>query len=540
MNSPGISIARVIDGMALSALNKLLGNDLLDTLAQLSESDPEPDQLRNIAKSLYAGSNPDTVKTANIRNQIIDALPREKANELCSRLSISQTGNIYDRLHEFEFGRQREKDELLLNFFGIVEPQIAPTIRSVASSEISPNYGLFPYQRDVVFRAIDALNSSPFKSLLHMPTGAGKTRTAMHIIARHLLNCDSTLVCWFANSAELLEQAADEIERCWGTLGDRSISIYRFWGDNDIELSTARNGVLVAGFAKMNAAYRRDPNAIIALGDRASLTIVDEAHQAIAPTYRSIIEAIHTKQPRNALLGLTATPGRTWDDVEADSELSDFFGREKITMTANDYSDPVSFLIAEGYLAKPQFRTLEFDGDFSDVSYSDGGELSKESLSAISENSERNYKIIATIEELMSRHKRIIVFGASVEHARMLAGVLTGRGHDSKVVTGQTPPATRSRLIKQFRSANPHPMVLCNFGVLTTGFDAPQTSSVVIARPTKSLVLYSQMVGRAIRGLRAGGNEEAEVVTVVDTSLPGFGSVTEAFSNWEDVWNEHE
>ena len=71
---------------------------------------------------------------------------------------------------------------------------------------------------------------------------------------------------------------------------------------------------------------------------------------------------------------------------------------------------------------------------------------------------------------------------------------------------------------------------------MTTGFDAPRTSAVLVARPTKSLVLYSQMVGRAIRGVKAGGNEKAEVVTVVDYQLPGFGSVADAFKNWEDVW----
>ena len=52
----------------------------------------------------------------------------------------------------------------------------------------------------------------------------------------------------------------------------------------------------------------------------------------------------------------------------------------------------------------------------------------------------------------------------------------------------------------------------------------------------KSLVLYSQMVGRAIRGPKAGGNEFAEIITVIDQELPGFGDVAEAFKNWEDVW----
>ena len=75
-----------------------------------------------------------------------------------------------------------------------------------------------------------------------------------------------------------------------------------------------------------------------------------------------------------------------------------------------------------------------------------------------------------------------------------------------------------------------------NFGVLTTGFDAPLTSATLIARPTKSLVLYSQMVGRAIRGKIAGGNDIAEIVTVVDTAMPGFGDLSTAFMNWEDVW----
>ena len=77
--------------------------------------------------------------------------------------------------------------------------------------------------------------------------------------------------------------------------------------------------------------------------------------------------------------------------------------------------------------------------------------------------------------------------------------------------------------------------VLCNYGVLTTGFDAPRTSAVLIARPTKSLVLYSQMVGRGIRGVRAGGNDSAEIVTIIDQGLPGFGNMAEAFTNWEDT-----
>jgi superfamily II DNA or RNA helicase len=89
---------------------------------------------------------------------------------------------------------------------------------------------------------------------------------------------------------------------------------------------------------------------------------------------------------------------------------------------------------------------------------------------------------------------------------------------------------------KVSRIDNPESLILCNFGILTTGFDAPETSCAVISRPTDSLVLYSQMVGRAIRGINSGGNLEADIVTVVDDNLKGFGEVADAFMNWEDVW----
>jgi superfamily II DNA or RNA helicase len=77
---------------------------------------------------------------------------------------------------------------------------------------------------------------------------------------------------------------------------------------------------------------------------------------------------------------------------------------------------------------------------------------------------------------------------------------------------------------------------LCNFGVLTTGFDAPKTSAVIIARPTTSIVLYSQMIGRALRGVRVGGTAKAIVSTVVDTSIPVFREIINQFTNWDAQW----
>ena len=107
------------------------------------------------------------------------------------------------------------------------------------------------------------------------------------------------------------------------------------------------------------------------------------------------------------------------------------------------------------------------------------------------------------------------------------------------MVTANTPDEERRAIIGAFRSDSREHMVMFNYGVLTAGFDAPRTRCVIIARPTTSLVLYSQMAGRAMRGPRVGGNPKAEILTVADTNLPGFGSVTDAFTNWEALWSDN-
>ena len=432
---------------------------------------------------------------------------------------------------------------MLFSFFGVVERAHAPTDVQANARQLLPEYGLFHHQRIAADKVVKALNTLPRKVVLHMPTGSGKTRTTMHIVANHLRMREPTLVCWLAQNAELLEQAASEFENAWRHLGTRELSLLRFWGNRQTDPLSATDGLIVAGLGKLSAFEKRDPAAIRRLADRTTLVVMDEAHQAIAPTYSDILSALYTKRPHNALLGLTATPGRTWSDISEDQKLSDFFDGQKVIIEMDGYDDPMSFLIEEGYLARPEFRTLNSQAGL-DLSGNDIDKLSKSIdvpgrlLKRLGADVQRNLKIVACIEELASRHRRIIVFAPSVSNARLLTALLTARGYMADVVTHDTDFSNRERIVRRFRSNNHHTMILCNYGVFTVGFDSPNISAALIARPTRSLVLYSQMVGRAIRGPRSGGNAEAEVVTVADPHLPGFGSIAEAFRNWEDVWHE--
>jgi superfamily II DNA or RNA helicase len=478
------------------------------------------------------------LRTQRTRNILLKLLPQDKTQELLARLGLSTTcPDATKQLASIDFCSENQLLEELFSFFGVLKEERAPQPLEQEIETRAVEYGLFSHQRDVVRRVEHVLSEYPRKALLHMPTGAGKTRTAMNLAARHLASQEQTLVCWLAQSSELLEQAAQEFKRAWNHLGNRELPVYRFWGSYTPSLEEARDGILIAGFAKLHALYQRVPNMLMRLGDRTSLTVVDEAHQSIAPTYRSIIQGFHAKRPENRLLGLSATPGRTWNDIAADAELASFFGEKKITLEIPGYSDPVAYLLQAGYLARPSFRLLRTSAKVKETNQGTEREYSDETLDTLALDQQRNRQILDEAECLLSRHRRVILFASSVLHAKLITAVLVSKGYEADVVTGETPSSARERIIRKFKSTDPTPRVICNFGVLTTGFDAPQTSAALVARPTHSLVLYSQMVGRAIRGPKQGGNETAEIVTVVDPELPGFGSIAQAFLNWEDVWS---
>ena len=537
--APGLAFQTLLRNASHVSLRELIGASTVDVLEGL-DSEPGSDQrLGELAAQLVEPT--ETLRNADKREKIIRMLPYSKACELGKRFDIPLGRDLYKDLCSKAANNSLLPE--LLSFLGVVQDERAPKDVLPDIEQAKATYALFDHQRVAMERVFRALSTDPRKVVLHMPTGSGKTRTAMHIISSYLKRNEPTVVCWLAQNSELLDQASDEFDKAWSCLGNRNLKLARFWGQRNPDLLDIDDGLIVAGLGKMVAFDKRDPAKLLELADRVTLTVIDEAHQAIAPTYAEILTAFHTKRPRNALLGLTATPGRSWSNINEDRKLSDYFDGQKVTLEVEGYNDSVSFLIKEQYLAKPTFRTLNSEAGV-ELSTEDIKELSsaidipKHLLNRLGEDVQRNLKIIAELEDLMTRNARVLVFAPSVENARMLTAVISSRGKEAHLVTGTTNRLERERIVNRFRSSTNQSMVIINYGVLTTGFDAPKISAVIVARPTRSLVLYSQMVGRATRGVRAGGNTKAVIVTVADPHLPGFGSITEAFKNWEDVWDE--
>jgi superfamily II DNA or RNA helicase len=521
-------------------LQTLLGSAAVRLIKLLNPSLATPTNLREIFLTLHP---PESFLLSKQSRYILFELLRPKEAEILALiLEAPERKNIYQALKEVKIRRGSDRERALFDFFELSLPRTEVAIEAPSAELIAPKYPLFTHQRRAAQQVKHYLAQDPQRVLLHMPTGSGKTRTAMNIIADHLRAHEPTVVIWLAYSEELCEQAVAEFQRAWEYLGDRQLCIYRFWGTHELNLEDVRDGIIVAGLSKVYNAAKRSIRFINQLGVRASLVIIDEAHQSIAETYKLVLDALVIPYENTALLGLTATPGRTWADISADAKLSQFFAHRKVTLEVPGYNNPIDYLVAEQYLAKAQYRSLLYqtgikltERDLTQIE--EDLEIPQYILNRLAEDEQRNLRIILEIEALVHRHQRILVFAVSVEHAQLLVCILQIRGFKASAVTANTPSQQREHLISSFKDDTPETKILCNFGVLTTGFDAPRTSAAVIARPTKSLVLYSQMVGRAIRGTKAGGNATAEIVTVVDCNLPGFGSVTEAFSNWEDVWN---
>lgn len=417
-------------------------------------------------------------------------------------------------------------------------------------NEVKANYALFRHQRTALREVEALLGEGRHRVLIHMPTGSGKTRTTMNLVAQRLRKRERTVVVWLASTTELCEQSVEEFAETWGYLGDRSVSVICAWGGREWDIDDCDDGFLVATPQTLRSRKRSDGSRFISrLGRRTSLIVFDEAHQAIAPTFRDITEHLARSGSGGGstpVIGLTATPGRTFGKGDEDAELAGFFNENKVTLSVEsgwDSGNPVEFLIEEDYLADPEFRLLlpedskEMEVERSqpsNINYSlnDSVELEMDPVDYLGLVGK------ATLDLIDEGHRRVLVFAASVRLAHKLAALLRAVGIRAESVDGGTPDRLRAGAIARYRSDDSAARVLVNYGVLTTGFDAPATSAAVVARPTKSVVLYNQMIGRAIRGPKAGGNRVAEIVTVVDPGVSAFGSIAEAFSHWEDLWNE--
>ena len=442
-------------------------------------------------------------------------------------------------------------------------------VENVVESSKEQFYELLDYQYYIKQRVLTNLNSGNLleRMLIHMPTGTGKTKTCMHIITNYINFTleEKGLVIWIAHSTELLQQAYDTFVSVWGHLGNGPIIAYKLWGNKEInDLDLQLNGVVFCGLAKLMSITESNLKLYERLKKDCRLIVFDEAHKAAANKTRKIVEDF-MRLPENyenrSLIGLTATPGRTTEDSYDNNLLTNMFGGKLIHIDS-DILNQINYgklkalntvaeeniikyfqerrilakMIPEKLKYKQQFTEQELQilgSALKDMGFDDK-EYTEEQLTILARNKERNLAIMEKLRSLNIERKPTIVFACSVEHAKMLSAMLTLEGIHNSLVLGEMDSMDRKNAIEVFKKRDSGVDIIINYEVLTTGFDSKNIKCVFITRPTKSIVLYSQMLGRGLRGPLMGGNEECILVDV-DDNLQAFDNET-AFSHFNDYW----
>lgn len=395
---------------------------------------------------------------------------------------------------------------------------------------------LYKHQMDAYEKMTEKIivkKKYPFKGLLVLPTGGGKTMTAARWVAENILD-KGIKVLWIAHRHELLNQARvtftndlaykdifkekDSINyRLISGIHDKTVNVKQA---DDIIFSSKDSVRNEQSFELLKENWLKYQQELF--------LVIDEAHHATAKTYRKLIERIESVVPKLRMLGLTATPFRTLKKEQG--YLSKVFPNDII------YEIDLKQLIRNGILSEPIFEEVKTNIDLTeDMSKEQIEELLKgtkfeidsiggDTAKKIADNRERNSLIVSKYIENKDKYGKTIVFAINKENVIALNALFREKGIRSDYVMSDVRDAMglhnisskdNSEKIKRFRKGGDID-VLINVNILTEGTDVPDVQSVFLTRPTFSKILMTQMMGRGLRGEAAGGTKEAYIVTFID------------------------
>ncbi|OLO05194.1 DEAD/DEAH box helicase [Salinicola socius] len=222
-----------------------------------------------------------------------------------------------------------------------------------------------------------------------------------------------------------------------------------------------------------------------------------KAGQRTVSTYEKVIARLRQARPNLKVLGLTATPYRLGEGFLYHRHYHGMVkGPEAAFFRDCVFEQPLRVMVRQGYLAEPR----RIDGamafyDFSRLTPQRNGQFAERDLDGVVRGNRATPQIIHDVIERARDREGVMIFAATVAHAEEVLGLLPSG--ESALVTGATPGPERERLITTFKARELKYLV--NVAVLTTGFDAPHVDVIAILRPTESVGLYQQIVGRGLR-----------------------------------------
>lgn len=374
------------------------------------------------------------------------------------------------------------------------------------------------YQLEACLAACREWDAGRKRVLLTLATGLGKT-VIFAELSRLMVN-QGKRVLVIAPSIELVGQAAGKIQRVTGVRP--AIEQAENWSNED---GSVRSPVVVSCKASLVSRMRDGRRRFERLRE-IGLVVIDEAHYAATADYRDIVEHFDC-----LTLGVTATPRR--HDGEA---LGKLFDVAPFTMGIREGID-------QGWLVGCTAHCLQLQSlDLGPVK-TQGGDFVASQLGRAMEGDDVVFEVAAaTAAE--SEGRKTIVFCVSVDQAIKTTQVLKEHhGIRAEFVCGDKSRCTdsqREAVLGSFQRDPKGVQVVCNVGVLTTGFDFPGLQHIVMARPTKSTPLFTQIFGRGTRALDGVVDFPESTPASRRAAIAASGKPTWKFTDLRDMSLKHE
>lgn len=543
--------------LSTDQLQKYIGNDtlekLVDYLPILRPKEFNESSIfksRNLAKIFNSFSGSDYLEKKEFRYNYFSSLEDEKLNQIAEKLNLNISNNRKKIIEHCSSIKWERNDETLnicevCNIDKKLLPEKKQNIPQIVDSfPVETSFKqLKSYQASVVFEALDKLKKTSVRFFIQMPTGSGKTRVATEIISQFIISSNKDLnILWLVHQKELCAQTFDCFIEVWSHLNNKPITLRRLWDENDkttIPHKLEGTNFIIGNFQKIYSELKKNLSGYNNLKKKIDLIIIDEAHKAIAPTYKEVIDEFASTTTK--IIGLTATPGRSIKDEESNKSLINFFHSEKVEIITKNKKGVISYLRDLRVLSKASYEPIHTEQNISlskkQIEYIERlGEMPGEILRQLSNSQIRNYEILKRIDNLVKENpsSKIIFFGLDIKHSKFICALLNLMGIHASHVDGTTSLNRRSGILEDFK--NKDLQVLCNERLISTGFDAPKTDTIIIAKPTFSIVLYSQIIGRGLRGPEIGGTEYCKVIDVKD-NIKGYSNLDEVYEFFDEYFN---
>ena len=424
----------------------------------------------------------------------------------------NMTGNTDHTLSPFQWeDKIRKDDRCKIRIPNTVEDRNMEEIREFMDI-CTVDKTLRPYQQKAkqeIFNAWDYVDNVMFQ----MPTGTGKTRLFTSIIKDineywHM-HPVSARVLVVAHRAELIDQISRNLTRysiTHNTIASGKRIIHPF-----------KVNVYLASIQTLT----HPANISFARTIDAKFVIIDEAHHALAETYKKLWDLY----PHSRKLGVTATPWRL-----NHSGFIDLFNKLVLSMSVKQF-------IQQGYLSTYKYYSIKSDSyvqrAINKLDYDKFGDYKEASM-------EKNMDIGSIRAQLLSSYqayangKKGIVYAINIAHAKHICEEYKKIGLTAVSIDSKTKASERESLVNQFKKGDID--VIVNVDIFSEGFDCPDIEFIQLARPTRSLVKYLQQVGRGLR--KVEGKESCIILDNVGMYVK-FG-LPDANRHWRYHFSGHE